>query len=251
MDTLNLTVGSIGVALDRERHRMLRPDNVDAIAESMNARGQLQPIVVRPRPGGRGYWLIAGLHRLEAAKKLKWETIRCEVLDDISSDQAELAEIDENLIRAELTPVEMAMHFTRRKELYLKLHPETGKGKAPAKRGGKGGKLKSQTESLTFVKETAKKTGKGRSTVARNTTRGKNVTVLTDIMGTCLDSGKELDALGKLSDGEQRSLAVRAKAGEKVSARAAPGRQKRGSGSRRPRRKAADRAEVHQPIHPH
>jgi N6-adenosine-specific RNA methylase IME4/ParB-like chromosome segregation protein Spo0J len=216
MDTVNRTLVSIGISLDHERHRMLRPDNVDAIAESMKAQGQLQPIVVRERPGGRGYWLIAGRHRLEAAKKLKWETIRCEVLDGLSADQAELAEIDENLIRAELTPAEMAMHTVRRKELYEKIHPATKQGGAPGKAGG--GKKAKAANLATFAKETAKTTGQSDRKVRRDAGRGKNVKVLADVVGTCLDQGKELDALAKLPEAEQHDLAARAKAGEKVSA---------------------------------
>ena len=42
--------------------------------------------------------------------------------------RADQAEIDENLIRADLTPAENALHTARRKELYEKLHPETKKG---------------------------------------------------------------------------------------------------------------------------
>ena len=44
--------------------------------------------------------------------------------------------------------------------------------------------------------------------------------VLDDIAGTCLDKGDEIDALGKLPEGEQRKLATAARAGEKVSAKA-------------------------------
>ena len=77
----------------------------------------------------------------------------------------------------------------------------------------------------------AVKTGKGRSTVARDVTRAKKVAVLDDIAGTCLDKGDEIDALGKLPEGEQRKLATAARAGEKVSAKA-----------RKPRQKGADTA---------
>jgi hypothetical protein len=49
----------------------------------MTDQGLLQPIVVRSLEGG-GYLLVAGLHRFEAAKKLKWKTISCTVFDDIS-----------------------------------------------------------------------------------------------------------------------------------------------------------------------
>ncbi len=217
MDTLNLTVGSIGVTLDRERHRMLRPDNVDAIAESMNAQGQLQPIVVRPRPGGRGYWLIAGRHRLEAAKKLKWETIRCEIREGLDDDQAQLIEIDENLIRAELSPAERAIHTTARKALYEKLHPETKAG--GDRRGPKAAVGLLKTDS--FTEDTVKKTGRSATSIKLDITRAKNVTVLSQIVRTCLDTGEELDALAQLDEDAQLDLAWRVRAGEKVSARAA------------------------------
>jgi hypothetical protein len=82
-----------------------------------------------------------------------------------------------------------------------------------------------------FVADIAQKTGKGRSTVARDVTRAKKVAVLDDIAGTCLDKGDEIDALGKLPEGEQRKLATAARAGEKVSAKA-----------RKPRQKGADTA---------
>jgi ParB family transcriptional regulator, chromosome partitioning protein len=90
----------------------------------MADQGQLQPIVVRPDKDG-GYCLVAGLHRFEAAKKLNWKEIWCSVFDDMDTDQAELAEIDENLIRVDLTPAEEAAHIGKRKELYERLHPET------------------------------------------------------------------------------------------------------------------------------
>jgi hypothetical protein len=70
-----------------------------------------------------------------------------------------------------------------------------------------------------FVKDTAVKTRKGRSTVARDVTRANKVPVLKQIVGTSLDKGDEIDALAKLSEDEQSKLAERAKAGEKVSAK--------------------------------
>lgn len=105
-----------GIAVSPERLRALRQGSVDALAESMSKIGQLHELLVRVRPD-HGYWLVAGQHRLEAARKLKWEAVRCTVLEDIGADEAELVEIDENLIRTELTPAEEAMHIARRKEL--------------------------------------------------------------------------------------------------------------------------------------
>jgi uncharacterized ParB-like nuclease family protein len=44
--------------------RRLRPEKVDDFAESIAARGQLQPIIVRPR-GDTDYLPVVGSHRLE------------------------------------------------------------------------------------------------------------------------------------------------------------------------------------------
>jgi ParB family chromosome partitioning protein len=124
------------IVVQPNRMRQPRPEVVDELAASIEAEGLLQPIVVRPHPEGAGFLLVAGWHRLEAKRKLKHETIECRVLDGLSADQARVAEIDENLIRADLTPSERAVHHAERKALYLKLHPETKHGGAPGKAGG-------------------------------------------------------------------------------------------------------------------
>jgi ParB-like chromosome segregation protein Spo0J len=211
-----IAVDSIGVP--PERMRKLRYELVDKLAESIEKEGLLQPIIVRPLPDCRGYVLIAGHHRLEAVRKLKHDTIRAEILEGLSADQARVAEIDENLIRADLTPSERAVHHAERKALYLKLHPETKHGGAPGKAGG--GKKAKDAKLASFVKDTAKKTGKAKRTIARDVSRGEKIDpqALADLAGTCLDNGTELDALAKLPAAEQRSLAEAAKRGEKVSA---------------------------------
>ena len=43
-----------------------------------------------------------------------------------------LAEIDENIIRKELTALEYSEQLERRKAIYLKLHPETAAGVSQA-----------------------------------------------------------------------------------------------------------------------
>lgn len=71
--------------------------------------------------------VVAGHHRTEAARRLGWETIAANVLDDATSDLAiELIEIDENLCRAELTPAQRAIAIKRRKQIWEALHPESG-----------------------------------------------------------------------------------------------------------------------------
>ena len=130
------------IVVPPNRMRQLRPEKVDEFAESIATRGQLQPIIVRPR-GDTDYLLVVGLHRLEAVRKLGHEAIECRVLDGMDADQALLAEIDENLVRADLTPSERAAHHAKRKQLYLKLHkgkpvadPEKPRTKCPRFRQG-------------------------------------------------------------------------------------------------------------------
>jgi ParB-like chromosome segregation protein Spo0J len=209
---MTLDLGGICVL---QRLRALREEVIAELATSMQDRGQLAPIVVRPRDRG-GYWLVAGLHRLEAAKTLEWTGIQAVVLEDVEADQAELAEIDENLIRADLSPAERAQHVGARKAYYEKLHPETKHGGAPGKAGG--GKAKG-ANLASFVGATSKATGQSKRTVKRDATRAKKVTVIDQIIGTSLDTGAELDALAKLPEAEQQQLADRAKAGERVTAR--------------------------------
>ncbi|MFZ0065336.1 MAG: ParB N-terminal domain-containing protein, partial [Pseudolabrys sp.] len=64
-----------------ERARALQPETVTAIENSFDAVGQLQPIVVRAGESPTRYVLVAGNHRLEAARRLKWETIAAAVVD--------------------------------------------------------------------------------------------------------------------------------------------------------------------------
>jgi ParB-like nuclease domain len=216
------------ISVPPERMRKLRHELADKLAESIEKEGLLQPIIVRPLPDCRGYVLIAGHHRLEAVRKLKHDTIRAEILEGLSADQARVAEIDENLIRADLTPSERAAHHAERKALYLKLHPETQQGgnregAGRPKRDGKKAKSKGQNGPLkkdAYTKDAAKKTGKSGRTIKREVARGENIDpqALADLAGTCLDNGTELDALAKLPAAEQRGLAEAAKRGEKVSA---------------------------------
>ena len=116
---------------------------------------------------------------------------------------------------------EEAAHLGRRKELYEIRHPATKRGSAGGRAkaaNAKGAKSQNETEQAeAFIDDTAKKTGKGRSTIARKAARAK-VVVLLEIIGTSLDKGAEIDALAKLPVAKQRSLAEAAKRGEQVSA---------------------------------
>ncbi len=96
----------------REGRRAIDLEAVAAIADSMAEIGQGMPITVRARKG-RDYSaekvpvLVAGQHRLEAAKMLGWKRISAVYLDGNKRD-ARLWEIAENLHRSELPALERA-----------------------------------------------------------------------------------------------------------------------------------------------
>lgn len=215
-----------------DRKRRINAANVDRLAKSIASIGLLNPIVVRSvkvapfdRSGHVGTCvLVAGLHRLEAVKSLGLEFVECRVVSD-DDLQVELMEIDENLCRAELTPAQEAACITRRKEIYLALHPETGAGKSQAAglnaklgRGNVSGNLSS-----TFTEVTAAVSRKHRRTIERAAARGRAIKLenIDKIVGTSLDKGFELDALAKLPEKGRDELIGRATKGEEVSARAA------------------------------
>src|SRR5206468_3486943 len=77
-----------------------------ALADSIRARGVLQPVVVRPLAGGR-YELVAGERRFRAAGIAELEDIPAIVRETDDAERLELALI-ENMARADLNPVEEA-----------------------------------------------------------------------------------------------------------------------------------------------
>jgi ParB-like chromosome segregation protein Spo0J len=205
------------------RLRALRQNVVDALADSMRDRGLINPITLRPREG-LGYSLIAGLHRLVAARKLGWEKIHAIVLRGTDAVEAELVEIDENLIRADLTPAEKAAHHARRKELYEQKHGKA-KAKGAHEANRKMGRRHDATDNLSdaYTTDAAKKTGKNPRSVRRDVARGENIPNVAELAGTSLDQGTELDALAKLKEADpdrQAELIAKAKSGENVSAKA-------------------------------
>ncbi len=84
----------------------------EALAElvhSIKEVGLLQPIVVRPAPGG-GYELVAGERRLRATKKAGFKTIPA-LIRETADDQMLRDALLENLHRAALTPLEEAAAY--------------------------------------------------------------------------------------------------------------------------------------------
>lgn len=86
--------------------RQFDEETLVALAESIKARGVIQPVLVRPMPGGR-YELVAGERRWRAAQIAELDTIPAIVRQHDDSASLELAVI-ENMAREDLNPVEEA-----------------------------------------------------------------------------------------------------------------------------------------------
>src|SRR5437588_5137456 len=84
----------------------LEQEGLLALAESVRARGVLQPVLVRPLASGR-YELIAGEQRWRAARMAELATIPAMVRHHDDAASLELALI-ENMAREDLNPVEQA-----------------------------------------------------------------------------------------------------------------------------------------------
>ena len=90
----------------RQPRRSFDGEGLVALSESIRARGILQPLVVRPLPGG-SYELVAGERRLRAARLAGLDEVPAVVRETEEAEQLELALV-ENVAREDLNPVEEA-----------------------------------------------------------------------------------------------------------------------------------------------
>lgn len=201
-----------------------RPINEDAVASlqaSIQAIGLLQPILVKPAEinslGKPGYRLIAGAHRVAAARNLGWTEIEARVIEGLRYLETELIEIDENLIRAELSPAQRAAAIKRRREIWEALHPENSSGTNCSTGIGYG---KPPPRPQQFAADTAQAAGMTKQDINRHLSRADALGPdLAAVAGTSLDKGVELDALKAMPPEQRAPLIARAQAGEPVSAR--------------------------------
>ena len=160
-----IQISEITVSPER---REATQEHIRQLADSIAEVGLLHPIIVN-----KDFALIAGLHRLEAAKLLMWTEIECTVRD-LEGLEAEIAEIDENIIRLNLHYSDEGKQLARRKEIYEMLHPETRQGHR------NGQTSKTDTETVlgikSFADDTAEKTGQSPRTIRRKIQVATNLT---------------------------------------------------------------------------
>lgn len=146
---------------------------VEALASSFSSTGQQDAITVNVPEAIRvpdfpeRVELVAGAHRIAAARSLGWTTIAARIIA-VDRSRARLMEIDENLIRRELTILDRALCLAERQKVYEALHPQT-------KRGVAGGKARqrqaadklnvSASAMLAFADDAAERTRLGKRTI--------------------------------------------------------------------------------------
>ncbi|GAA3682102.1 MULTISPECIES: ParB/RepB/Spo0J family partition protein [Acetobacter] len=186
-----------------ERLRGIDDDAAAVIAASMQEQGQRTPIEVRKV--GKRYRLIAGAHRMRALALTGIETAFAVVVK-ATELEAKLLEIDENICRRELSPLDRATFLARRKEVYEELHPETKHG---------GDRKSDQVDNLvhlipSFTEATAQKLGLDARTIRRSVAR--YTSIMTDVREKIANtwiaaSGAQLDALARETPDMQRQIA--------------------------------------------
>ena len=93
-----------------QARRSFDEKSLAALAATLEAEGQLQPVLLRRHPQQRHRWIIvAGERRWRAARLLNWPKL----LAMAHSGDAEVAGLIENLQRVDLSPLEEARGITR------------------------------------------------------------------------------------------------------------------------------------------
>ena len=83
---------------------------ITSLAASIQQKGVLQPLLVRPSPSGSGYEIVAGERRWRAAQRAQLHDVPVIIRDLSDQETIEIA-IIENVQRADLNPVDEARAY--------------------------------------------------------------------------------------------------------------------------------------------
>jgi len=235
------------IEIGANRHRGLIEGSVKELMESIALVGLLNPIAVIKTAGDKAT-LVAGLHRLEACRRLGWSEIPVVPLT-VDALGAELVEIDENLRRTDLPYADKLRLVNRRAQIAALIKPgqvvdaagETQEAVAhcapplPENKQARRGRGEKTGPDAGSTRDKAKKTGTSRRTIqrAQRAVDAIGDETLGKLSGTSLDSAREIDALTKTPEAERRNLIDAAIAGQQITARKKPPKPEpvRGDGS--------------------
>lgn len=189
------------------RLRDVDPARVAAIAASMKqVGGQIVPVEVGPRNTDGKYPLISGAHRLDAARRAGLTTVLAVVFDG-NVDEIRLREIDENLMRHDLSPYDQAAFMVERLTVWERLYEQRMARGRPSKENS--AKL-ARAVGRRFYDEVATAFGTPRRTAQRALARWEKIDRDAWAMLRGEDvtrNGSDLDALMRLKADEQRKVA--------------------------------------------
>jgi len=192
------------IAVIKGRRRRASPAKVRELAESIQEIGLLNPITVTADKV-----LVAGLHRLRAFRLLGKETIPATILP-VDGLRAELAKIDENLIRSELTVLQRCEALNRRKQIYQMIYPESVRPK--------GGRPPKNREMISpFSHDSASKIGVTPRTIQQEIQIAINLTEETkDLIREAPLSNRKTDLLwlARMDPEEQKRVAAKIASGK-------------------------------------
>jgi ParB family chromosome partitioning protein len=104
----NLPLANLNESANNPR-RTFDPAALNELAESIRTQGLLSPLLVRPK-GAQSYEIVAGARRYRAAQLAGLESVPVRIAE-LTDAQAIEASIVENLIRADVHPMEEASGF--------------------------------------------------------------------------------------------------------------------------------------------
>lgn len=108
--------------------RIMDPDHIDELAQSIKDKGIIQPIIVRRHPDSpEAFEIIAGERRWRAAQAAKLHEVPIIVKDFDDQETLEVALI-ENLQRQDLSPLEEAEGYQRLMDEFGHTQEEMAKG---------------------------------------------------------------------------------------------------------------------------
>ena len=97
-------------------YKVREGEELDALTESIQERGVLAPLIVRPMAdAAMGYEVISGHRRLAACQRLDMESVPV-VVQPMTDDEAAIAVVDANLQREHILPSEKAFAYKMKLE---------------------------------------------------------------------------------------------------------------------------------------
>lgn len=199
---VRLPLNEINVGL---RLRAVREAQVSNLLMMAEDTGITTPIHVRKV--GKAYELIDGAHRLEAARRLGMSDIACLVVE-CRQDEARAFEASNNLGAARMTPLQTAVFAASWKKTYYELHPD----RRPGVFKGNQHTVNVLSAENALTSSIADSLGRKPRQIYKIIAVGERLTeaeVLALDQASRPTSLEDLEALGKISEVEERQWVVR------------------------------------------